>query len=810
MLELSGKSVYRFADVEVDAPRGRITRNGEELHLRQQTFQVLLYLLERRERLVTKDELFEHIWKETAVTDNALLQCIFDIRRSLGDDSRRPRFVKTYPKVGYRFIGEVKEVSSGVAGDVLEVEDITVLQVEVESEIESETLESFGSERERASEGLSLKKVSAPSRRFAFSHRALFIFAAALILLAGVWAFKFSQKTWGENRQLTEITLPKVPGRHPLAVLYFENRSGSQDLDWLREGLADMLITDLSRSEHLIVLSRAQLHLLLERINHPQADALRLDEALELTRRSRAEVFVLGSFARLGEKIRIDVQLHAAEDGRLLAAESLVVDKPSEIFSEIDLLSLKLAAHLGETATAAQDANKNLSSVMTSNLQAYHYYSLAVEKANSLLYVEAVALLEKAVALDPEFAMAYARIGYTYALCWARLDESKPYLEKAFQLSSRLTEKDRLSIAAWYAIANQDYPSAIEAYRQIIARYPLEVEAYWRLARLLRGEDRIEESVNVARQGLAVDSEAKDLYNVLGGTYMEMGRHDEAIETLQHCLKLAPNDPNIYDSLGMAYQWAGRYSDAIQTFEKALALNPQFEIALAHLGNTYTWQGRYRDAVRQYERFIQAATFDGMRARGYNNLAMLHLKRKEFAEAERAAKETMKYDKKNVGPSLFIALERSDLAAAEKLMAISEADRFADRGNRGYERERSYRRGYLALKSGRADEAIEHFKEAVKQRPMVWYIDAFEDCLANTYLELGRYDEAIKEYERILKLNPNYPLAHYHLAQAYEQQSQIEQARAEYEKFLQAWKEADNDLPEILAARKRIAELSTE
>src|SRR5204863_2368840 len=95
-----------FADVEVDPGQGCIRRSGKERHLRQQTFQVLVYLLERRERLVTKEELLRNIWNGTAVTDDALVQCVMDIRRVLGDDSRRPRFIKTIPKLGYRFIGE--------------------------------------------------------------------------------------------------------------------------------------------------------------------------------------------------------------------------------------------------------------------------------------------------------------------------------------------------------------------------------------------------------------------------------------------------------------------------------------------------------------------------------------------------------------------------------------------------------------------------------------------------------------------------------------------------------------------------------
>jgi Tfp pilus assembly protein PilF len=116
-----------------------------------------------------------------------------------------------------------------------------------------------------------------------------------------------------------------------------------------------------------------------------------------------------------------------------------------------------------------------------------------------------------------------------------------------------------------------------------------------------------------------------------------------------------------------------------------------------------------------------------------------------------------------------------------------------------------YYRGSFELKSGRSAEAIENIKEALKHRPQIWNIDAYEDCLANAYLELGHLDEAIAEYERILKLNPNYPLVHYHLAQAYERKGSRDQARAEYQQFLEVWKEADADVPEIINAKRAVA-----
>jgi tetratricopeptide (TPR) repeat protein len=499
------------------------------------------------------------------------------------------------------------------------------------------------------------------------------------------------------------------------------------------------------------------------------------------------------------------VHLHDARDGQLLTAERLVVDKPAEILTQVDLLSLKLASHLG--ASSEQDASASLTSVMTNNLEAYRYYSLAVEKAQAYQNSEAIAFLEKAVALDSKFAMAYARIGYAYAVTGNHRDEGKPYLEKAFQLSGRLTEKDRLYITAWYAIADRDYPAAIEAFREIIAHYPLEVEAYLRLSMLLQGEEQFAEAIEVLKQGLVIDSGAKDLYNVLGSVYSEAGRHDEAIAMYQRYVSLALQEPNAHDSLASGYQWAGRYEEAIQEYNRALALKPDFEVAIVHLGNTYFQQGRYREAIEQYQRYVRVAPSDIERTRGLSCIAQVQQRMGALVEAERTAKQATKYDKGNVTRLFMIALDKNDLATAEKLKGVFEALHYSSRGSRSSQRPLLYYRGSFDLKSRRAAEAIENFKEALKHRPQIWDIDAYEDCLGNAYLELGRFDEAIAEYERILKLNPNYPLVHYHLARAYESKGQSAEARAEYQRFLQVWKNADSEIPEIVAAHRALSQI---
>jgi len=768
-----GQRIYRLDGAEIDTAQLCLKRNGAEQHLRAKTFQVLIYLLEQRDRLVAKEELIGRIWPDTAVTDNTLEQCLAEIRRALGDNPRQPRFIKTIPRAGYRFIGSVEEIGR-----------------------EAEALPSENLGRDNAGD-------RAPSvARSRVRWRPMMI-AAAVLLVGAVtvlgWYFK-PRRTSGQTLMAT--TLPQDPTRRPVAVMFFDNESDSADLDWLREGLADMIITDLSRSNNLAVLSRQQLHVLLEHSGHNQAEKIRLDEALSVAHQTQAKLLVLGSFAKLGDEIRIDAHLHDARDGQLLGAERVVVSEPARVLTQVDLLSAKLASYMSGGPPAA---NVPAPAVITNSLEAFHYYSLGVEKAQSLRTEEALTLLQKAVALDPNFAMAYARLGYFIGVTGNYPDKAKPYLEKAFQFQDRLTDKDKLEIQAWYAIVNYDYAGAIDAFRKLVAAYPLEVEAYRRLALLLKGEMKHQEALEVLKQALVIDPSDRDLYNALSAVYSEMGHHEDAVAMAQHYVQLAPNEPNAHDTLGLVCQWAGRYDEANQEYQRALQLKPDFQIAMVHLGNLYFQEGRYRAAIEEYQHYVQAAATNAERERGYGSIGYVEMRRGDLAAAERDAVQALHYEKMGFALPYFIALARNDLPQARKLEKVMENLAANDRGARSSLRTLYYYRGMLALRGEATDEAIENFKLAVSHRPPTWNFDAWEDCTANAYLQVGRLDEAIAEYQRIEDLNRNYPLLHYHLGQAYERKGQREAARSEYEHFLQDWKDADPDGPEVVAAKKSLS-----
>jgi tetratricopeptide (TPR) repeat protein/DNA-binding winged helix-turn-helix (wHTH) protein len=784
----NAKLVYQLEGIEVDLTRGCLTVKGQEHYLRQQAFDVLRFLLENRQRLVTKEDLMEGIWHGVSVTDNALVQCVTEIRKAIGDDSHNPRFIRTVPKIGYRFIGHVEErgveVLSAQGGG-------TAASVSDNQSLEPVPLDSMGADLLRKGIQRSYGKLAAFLG---------FVGTGALVYL---WLM---YRPFDLPR--AETVLPNLPGKKAIAVMYFENESARPEFDWLREGLADMFITDLARNNNLTVLSRQQLHLLMERIGHKSTEKVRLDEALEIASRSRAAEVILGHFAALGDEVRLDVQVHDAQNGRLMAADSVVVGRPEEILSQVDLLAIRLASRLGD-ASSDSPPPASLLPAMTNNLEAYRYYSLGVEKAQAFENSQAIRLLRKAIDLDPQFAMAYARIGYAYAVTDFVPEKGTPYLEKAFQLSDRLTEKDKLYLTSWYAIARGDYPSAIQTSRRIIALYPSEIEAYWRLGRLLHGEEQPEEAVRVLQLGLTVDPGAKELYNGLGINYLVVGRYDDAIRALQRYVELAPREPNAYDSLGMSYQQSGRYEQAIAVYSKAVALDSEFEPAIIHLGDTYFQQGRYRDAITQYERYIAVTRSDVARGLGYSNIAHVYLSEGNLSRAAWAARNEMKYAPGSVWNALRIAMARNDVRHVRVLeQKLFGQWPYSERGARTDLRSLDYIRGYLKLKGdGAGEEAVEFFKEALHHLPPTSGIELHEDCLANAYLELGRLDEAIGEYRRILRVNANYPLAAFHLAQAYERKGERDQARSFYELFLQNWKQADANVQQIREANEALSRL---
>ncbi len=625
MQTLEAPLVLRFADVEIDVRERRVFRNGSDQQLRLKVFQVLLYLIDRRDRTVSKDELMENVWPGTAVTDDAVVQCIVDLRRALGDDARNPFFIRTIPKLGYRFIA------------------------------------------------------------------------------------------------------PESPGPSPATEVQ-------------------------------------------------PTSAWREDEVVE-----DAPAAETGRWRRLVPALALFVALLSG--GTWLAVRSRSRPQPPA------------ASHLPVNAPINVPIDAR-----TTSAEALRLYSMAMRDANAHRPAEAVALLERALKLDPGYAMARARIGYVYGVLGGEVARGRPYIEAALT-QKRLNGKDRELVLAWQSIVGSNYTEAIDRYRLLLERYPTDVEAHHRLAMLLVGEEQVEEAVAILERARTIEPRSPEILNALGNVKALLSRHDEAIEAHRRYVELDPNEANAWDSLGMSLQWAGRYDEASGAYAKALQLHPDFVLPRFHRASLYVQLGRFRDAVRDVQVGIDRATTDLERGRAYHTLSQIHWMNGDDA-AMRAADSRIP---RGVGWDPVRALLETNPALLNDDRDEWEATRlFSGRGSRPDRRSVMYWHGYAAMRQGKSEEALAYFRRALRFRPLLWYVDSFETCLADAYLELGRNQEAAAEYQRVLAINPNYTHALYGLARASERLGRRVDARRHYARFLTLWKDADPDARDLIEARKHL------
>lgn len=735
---------YHVEQVDIDITASCIRRGEVDHVLRYQTFQVLVYLLEHAGRVVPKEELIAEIWRDAAVTDNALTQCITEIRKALGDNRHNPIYIRTVSKVGYQFVAPVEMVRVN------------------HPHVHSETINGSGETAPRQDHPIG--SLAATSESPLVEHSVpVSAYGRRLLVWVGL-AAAVLLTCWGAARVYSRLAaggsaVAPLTAKRSLVVMYFNNESGNQNQDWLKQGLTDMLITDMSRSGELQVLGREELASLSDG-GSPRASS---EDAMRIARAVRATDYLTGSFASIAGQFRIDIQLHDSRDGQIIYADHSVVDNSSNILSQVDVLAARLAS-----AMALNEATKpNLAEATTKNLEAYQYYSLGVEKAQEFENAQAVVLLKQAISLDPDFAMAYARIGYAYALSDFAPDRGRPYLKKALQLSAHLSAKDRLYINSWYQISEGDFAAALTTLRQITRRYPEDAEAYWQIARVLRAEEHPEQAVNVLERGLRFAPNDKNLNNTLGFVLLSLHRYPEAIAAEQHYVSLAPDEPNAHDSLGMAYQQSGNYPAALAQYQAALAINPQFEPSIIHMGDTYYQTQHYARAVEQYQYYVTVADTSTARTLGYSDLASVYLAMNRMSDAERAAALEISSNPNAVWTSLVIAIKRNDWKTEERLeKVLFRKIPTQERGSPGDQRTKFYYMGYIDLEKGHTQKALEEFRTALQHLPPSSGMDNYEDCLANAELRLGDYKNAAEEYRRILNVNPNYPFAKQRLAEA--------------------------------------------
>ena len=655
---------------------------------------------------------------------------------------------------------------------------------------------------------------------------------------------------------------PLAPsGKPSLAVMYFENNTGDEGLDHWRKAIAELLITDLSQSKYIAVLGRDSLYNILTQTNLLDVKSYSSEDIKEVATRGGVNHVLQGGVVKAGETFRISYTLQEISSGKLLGSESMEGKGVESILSMVDGMTKKIKENFKlSQEVIASDIDKDIGTITTSSPDAYRFYMEGVTYHNNGDYKSAIQLYEKAISLDPEFATAYRSL----AMACSNLDlgaEVRKYLQKSFELSDRVSDRERYrNEAEYYSMSEKTLDKAIEAYKKLIELYPDDRGGHNQLGlryNRLEEWDKALEQFEYLRQNKIATSLN---YNALAGTYQLKGLHKEAIAVLEEYLSNFPDNFRIHSNLADIYLDMGDYELALGELEKVFSLNPTYYLNFRQRGDVYLCMMDLINAEQEYQKLLDGE--DSLsKAWGLARMGFLRQLQGRFEESEKLNLQLLEMAKNSGQRSweeiillysmgnlnfisgnykdalndfdraLDIAVELEDWegqryavyfkglaylelnAIDEAVKASEELEELCQKSlNKKLMRMYHNLNGLIELKKGNHAPAIESIKKAISLDPIVFkdYIDS----LGLAYYKSGDLDNAIAEYEKLiscprgmLRYGFEYVNSLYMLGKIHEQKGDTDKAIENYEKFLDLWKDADPGIAEVEDARKRLAGL---
>ena len=659
--------------------------------------------------------------------------------------------------------------------------------------------------------------------------------------------------------------IPVSTDKPTLAVVYFVNNTGDMNLDHWRSALPEWLITDLSQSKYIHVLAGDRILSILRKLDLLQARSYDSEDLKKVANEGAVSYILKGSFSKAGDTFRIDYALQNIPTEETIGTD-YVTGKGEESFpSMVDDLTRKIKTHLHlSQETIASDIDEDVGTITTTSPEAYKYYSEGRKFHFSGEYRQSIPFMQKAIEIDPSFAMAYRSLAMSYSNLGYEI-EKKKYLRKAFELTGRLSERERYLIQGDYYREEMMYDKAIQAYDELLKLYPddhtgnvnsaivyLNLEdwdkAIERYTAAVKGKDP---SVQ-AHIGLGAAYTAKAMYNeceavfksflqniseninirfYLAATYVTQEKYDLAQVIADEASSLFPGNPMSFRIQGMVNLFKGEMLKAEKEFQKLLEIEyPMVQVrGRISLSSLYLLQGRYEKAESQLEKGLELAVqleetetqASIYLFQSYNDYAAGNLER-ALEEVEKAWKFFS--DLENLFSQIFtvftkglVYIEMQAMDEAEN--AAEEIKGLVDKSmNKNLIRYHDNLKGQIELEKGNPSRAVELLNQSLSslygQFPMNADHALLFDPLARAHFKAGNLEQARQVYERMTHLTWGraifgnlYAKSFYMLGMIYEQQGNTTKAIENYEKFLDLWKDADSGIVEIEDARKRLSAL---
>jgi len=556
--------LIRFGVFELDAVNGELRKAGNSLKMHPQPLRVLLLLAEHAGQTVTREEIQQFLWGDNTFVDfeRGINFCINQIRTALGDDAEMPRYVETLPRRGYRFIAPVMTDTAVGASPV--VESIA---------------------RQPTDQGL--HATAAPLRAGATTRkrRSLLGVLGLVVAIAAVIGWQ----------RYTQHTIPRI---HSLGVLPFENLSGDPAQDYFADGMTEALITELGKISAVRVISRQSMM----QYKGTKKSAQQIAQELNV------EAIVEGSVLRVGDRVRTTAQLIAVRPERHLWANSYDREL-RDVLALDNEMARAVAKEIKVTLTPEDEAR--LGRARTVNPAAHEAYlqgHYLLDRRTKAGVDKALGYFQQAIELDPTYASAYAGLAEVF-LVQGLYDPTHQMelLAKSQAASLKALELDDRLSTAHYTLAAQrlrvwNWSGAEVEYRRAIELNPGDATAHAWYSDLLITMGRMTEAEVEMQRAQELDPLSLEVYGAVIGYLYYARRYDELIS---HCREWAERDPNLewnyHHCLGGAYVQMGRHQEAITELRIALKSSTLHDHTATELANALAVAGKREEALKMLD-----------------------------------------------------------------------------------------------------------------------------------------------------------------------------------------------------------------
>ena len=787
---LNTNELLRFDEYGLDLLKRVLTHQDAPITLTPKAFDVLAFLVLNPGRVVTKEELLDAVWSGSFVEEGNLPKHISLLRRALGEKSD---LIVTVPGRGYQFTAQVfrSAAGTGIALDDTPEQlpgDIYVQRVRERTRVVYEDVPAA----QLASRETALLNAGTTSRpRRIWRWVAIPALAGVLIGLAADYGWK-------------RFSPPPPVSEFVLAA--FENETGDDAFDG---ALQSALQIGIEQTPYLHFVPRGKVRETLQKMQRKTGETLTLDLAREVCERNNAQAVLQGAIARLGSRYLITVSADSCVSGRRLASGKAEADSRDAVLSALDSAARSVRRQIGESSSSIERFQTPISQASTSSIEALRDYSRARDAFERGDLVGAGKLLQDALALDPNFAAAYMSLGSVYT---NRGDyaQASVYYKDAYNLRWRTNERERLIVDIAYHIGG-DFDSEEAIHSLLLAHhiYRADDSSWGSLSNLYLQLGQLDRAIDAGQQALRINPHSGFGQIVLGEAYRKSGRFAEAAQVAQANIADHKDSWDTHSTL-LQVDFAQGDEAGVKTEADWGQSHRQGALALSDLSRALTTSGRLRQATETFARARTQALADHDNDLAEQIQAAHAQTLIDFAETAQAAAilKTMNGDPAVPGEMALLQSQSGNLAAARAAAANPDSR---------YPRHTIYLNYYLpmlraalALADHKPAEAVQLLDPA---RPYQLRDYSAINLRARAETEAGMLDAAVADYRLILDhrgvdpISPLYSLSHLRLARVLILLKKTDEARQQYRTFLDAWKDADSDLPILQAARSEFAKL---